>query len=67
MNDPMVAQYFLQENDYLNPLAEQVRKILRRLEPNSRVRAFKMELPTMSDTEILARCATVGIRLRAAS
>lgn len=42
-------------------LAEQVLKILRRMEPTTAVRAFRLDLPGLDDGEILARCGEVGI------
>ena len=42
-------------------LAEQVLKILRRMEPSTALKAFRLDLPGMTDAEILARCAELGV------
>jgi hypothetical protein len=45
----------------MESLAEQVLKILRRMEPSTALRAFRSELPGMDDAEILAHCDELGI------
>ena len=44
-------------------LAEQVLKILRRMEPSTALKAFRSGLPGMDDAEILARCSELGIEV----
>lgn len=44
-------------------LAEQVLKILRRMEPSTALKAFRLDLPGMDDAEILARCGELGIKV----
>lgn len=47
----------------MTTLAEQVLKILRRMEPTKDVRAFRLAAPGMDDAEILARCEELQIEL----
>jgi post-segregation antitoxin (ccd killing protein) len=50
----------------MTSLAEQVLKILRRMEPYSALKALRLDIPSLTDDEILERCRDLGVEVDAA-